>query len=35
MKKVAETYRSGFDSNGDGNYQFEITGEEEKSDDEG
>lgn len=33
-RKVEETYRSGFDSNEDGSYQFEITGEEEEEEEE-
>lgn len=30
-RKILQTFRSGFDANDEGNYSFEIEGEEEQS----
>ena len=33
-KKIMQTYTSGFDSSDDGNYSFEVEGEEEQAGEE-
>ncbi len=34
-KQISEEYRAGFDSNDDGNYSYNVSGEEEESEEDG